>query len=269
MISAEYTLRKLYEVFEKEFKKTFSQNAIIGLSGGIDSALVAGVAINSIGKDKVKLYYMPYKTSSELSLIHAKEFCVKFNIDLEIVNITEIADLFFQLNNVNDKLRKGNIMSRLRMVTLFDKAKEHNGIVIGTTNKTEMLLGYGTWYGDMASSINPIGSFYKKEIIALSKEIGIPESIINKKPSADLWQNQTDEDELGFTYALVDEFFYDTIENNSNKEFLINKYGKDFIEKVGKRVLNNSFKRNLPKICYCNDDNISFNEIDEIIRKVI
>lgn len=269
MVNNLVTLDKLYNVFKENYNLIPSKKAIIGLSGGIDSSLVAAIAINCLGKDSVNLYYMPYKTSSEESLTDAKKLCEKFNINLNIIDITSVADAFFKLNSVDTNLRKGNVLSRIRMITLFDEAKKHDGIVIGTTNKTEMLLGYGTWYGDMASSINPIGYLYKRDVIKLSKEIGLPESIITKKPTADLWPNQTDEEELGFTYDLADDFFYHAIELNKSKEFLYEKFTKEFTDSIIKRVLNNSFKRSLPKILTYFDNQKNFTEIDKILKNII
>ncbi len=263
------TLSRLILSFEKEFNNIGAKKAVIGLSGGIDSALAAATAIKAIGKDNVLLYYLPYKTSSINSLNDAKKFCDTYNANLNIIEITEIADLFFKLNNVNDNLRKGNIMSRCRMVILFDKAKEYNGIVIGTTNKTELLLGYGTWYGDTASSINVLGNLYKKDVVALSKEIGIPESIISKPPTADLWQGQTDEEELGFSYNQADTFFYSAIELGIDKIKLYEIFGEKFVKKISKRVINNTFKRNLPIICNVYNNSLTFNEINEILKKTI
>ena len=160
-----------------------------------------------------------------------------------------MADAFINGQNNITPLRKGNIMARCRMICLFDKAAEFSGIVTGTTNRTELLLGYGTWYGDTASSINIIGELYKKEVYEVSRVAGIPESIISKAPTADLWAGQTDEQEIGFTYEFLDNLFYDIEQNKLNINQLYEKYNKADVDAVIKRVVRNSFKRSTPFIC--------------------
>ena len=215
------------------------------------------------------LYYLPYKTSSESSLADAKLLSEAIGVNFEIIDITPVAEAFFNITGDMDKLRKGNVMSRVRMITLFDRAKAYNGIVLGTTNKTELLLGYGTWYGDTASSINVLGNLYKKDVRKVSIAAGVPESIINKAPSGDLWPGQTDEDELGFTYEDADSFFYSAIELGLSNKELYALFGESFSKKISKRALNNSFKRNLPFICPVFNGQKGFKEIDDIFKKIL
>ena len=255
--------------FEKSFKRIPCEKAVIGLSGGIDSALAATVAAKALGTDRLLLYYLPYKTSSKESLKDAERLCASIGAELEIIDITPAADALFSMFGNMDKVRKGNVMSRLRMITLFDKAQANNGIVLGTTNKTELLLGYGTWYGDTASSINVLGSLYKKDVREVSKAAKVPDSIVLKAPSGDLWPGQTDEDELGFTYEEADSFFYGAIELGMSKESLYSLFGKDLAEKIAVRALNSSFKRRLPVICSPFAEEVDFNKIDEILKKII
>jgi len=163
---------------------------------------------------------------------------------------------------VDSKLRKGNVMARMRMVALFDMSSKHNAIVLGTSNKTELLLGYGTWYGDLASSINPIGDLYKTQVWDLSKYLGIPQKLIDKKPTADLWQGQTDEDELGFSYDEVDRLLYHMIDERRTIDELVKLgYNQSFISNVAERIRKNQFKRQLPVIA-----KISHRTIDRDFR---
>lgn len=235
--------------FKNAFNKTGAENAIIGVSGGIDSALACAVAVLAVGKDKVRGYFMPYKTSSEHSYNDALKLSEKYGFKLEVIDISVPADAFINMSENVTPLRKGNIMSRCRMITLFDKAAEHKGVVIGTTNRTELLLGYGTWYGDTASSINIIGELYKREVYGVSRAAKMVESIMEKAPTADLWPGQTDEQELGFSYELLDNLLYDIEQNNLNIEELYKKYEKNSVDKIIRRVTLNGFKRHTPFIC--------------------
>lgn len=258
-------LNNLINNFKTAFNKTGAENAVIGISGGIDSALASAVAVESLGKDKVKGYFMPYKTSSEESHKDALKLSEKYGFNLEEVDISEPADAFINISSDMTMLRKGNIMSRCRMVVLFDMAAKHNGIVVGTTNRTELLLGYGTWYGDTASSINIIGELYKREVYEVSRASGMVESIMQKVPTADLWPGQTDENELGFKYELLDNVLYDILENKLEKSKIYDKYGKDNVDKIIKRVKANCFKRHTPTICKSGIENRQ--KIDESLFK--
>lgn len=249
--------------FKNAFSKTGAENAVIGISGGIDSALSCAVACTALGKERVKGYFMPYKTSSEHSYTDALKLSEKYGFKLEVVDISSAADAFINLSNNITPLRKGNIMARCRMVILFDKAAEHNGVVAGTSNRTELLLGYGTWYGDTASGINIVGELYKREVYGVSAAAGMVESIMKKAPTADLWPGQTDETELGFTYELIDNILYDIEQQHSGRNELYKKYDKESVDKIIKRVISNSFKRHTAFICQSGIDKRS--NIDENI----
>ena len=168
-------LKDLINTFSENFRATKLDKAVIGISGGIDSALVSYIACAALGKENVLGYFLPFKTTVSSSQEDAIALSNTFGFNLKIINISEYVLAFFKSlglkidNNSSEedyllKLRKGNVMSRMRMITLFDQAQCNSGVVIGTTNRTEYLLGYGTWYGDMASSINPIGNLYKNEV---------------------------------------------------------------------------------------------------------
>jgi NAD+ synthase len=146
-------------------------------------------------------------------------------------------------------MRRGNKMARERMTILYDHSAAFNALVLGTSNKTELLLGYGTLHGDMASALNPIGDIYKSQVWQLSEEMGVPREIIEKKPSADLWAGQTDEQELGFTYREVDELLYHMVDLRMSREELISKgFAPAFIDTIYAKVQNSHFKRRLPII---------------------
>ncbi len=187
---------------------------VIGLSGGIDSALSATLAVEAVGKEKLFAILMPYKSSSESSIVDAMELVHKLGIEHKQVDISPMIDAYFPEITDKNRLRAGNKMARERMSILFDYAHKMNRLVLGTGNRTEISLGYTTLFGDSACSLNPLGQLYKSEVRQLSKILGIPDSIINKPPSADLWAGQTDEEEIGVTYAQVDHLLIQMIDNN-------------------------------------------------------
>ncbi len=277
------SVSKIIESFKSYFKTAGKDSAVIGLSGGIDSAVATMIAIEALSVSNVKAFFLPYKLSSDKSRVDAEAFADKFNLDLSIIDLTDIADQYFKLDiNKNiSKLRVGNCLSRLRMNILFDKAAEHNALVVGTSNKTEIILGYGTLYGDSASSINPVGDLYKFEIYELAKYFDIPVSIIDKEPTADLWENQTDEDELGFSYEDIDKLLYSILNERLDRKSILEKFDKKLVDDILKRVMNNAFKRKVPFICNMRDTesivmncevidskNKNSKNIDEIFRSI-
>lgn len=224
-------------------------NVILGLSGGIDSALVAFLAVRSLGKENVHCVMMPSSTSSADSLNHAKLVVDQLGCSSEIKPISAYADAYFNEQNEMSALRKGNVMARMRMITLYDTSAKKNALVLGTSNKTELMLGYGTQFGDMASAINPIGDLYKTQIWQLSEFLGVPHEIIHKKPSADLWVGQTDEQEMGFSYADADQILYQMIDLRlTNEEIILNGYEKSIVNKIRKMVKRSQYKRKLPLV---------------------
>ena len=204
-----------------EVGKTGAKKVVVGLSGGVDSALSAALAAEALGKDNVLGIKMPYKLSSEESLSHADELAAAVGIETITVDITPQIDAYFARFEDADKARRGNKMARERMTILYDHSARLGALVLGTSNKTELLLGYGTLFGDMASAVNPIGDLYKAQVWQLSADVGVPRSIIEKAPSADLTPGQTDEDDLGFSYEEVDRLLYAMIDLRYSRSDLL------------------------------------------------
>jgi NAD+ synthase len=237
--------QKLVNFIQQETKRIGVKKAVIGLSGGIDSAVSAFLTVNALGKENVLGVLMPYKTSSKASVTDAMEVVKKLEIDSKKIEITDMVDAFASVIGDKDMsgVRKGNIMARVRMIVLYDQSAKENAIVMGTGNKTEILLGYTTLFGDSACAINPMGCLYKTQVFDLAKHLGVPQTIIVKKPSADLWEGQTDESEMGLTYADVDKYlFYKIEERKSCSDLIKLGYKEDYIEKVDKIIAKNSFK---------------------------
>jgi NAD+ synthase len=221
--------------------------AVLGLSGGIDSAVVAYLAAEALGKENVLAVLMPYKTSSPKSAADAMLVVEQLGIRHELVEITPMVDPL--LDASMDPVRKGNVMARTRMIVLYDRSAREQGLVIGTSNKTEILLGYGTQFGDTACGLNPVGDLYKTQIWQLAEALGVPRAIIEKKPTADLWEGQTDEQELGFSYQLADRLLYAMVdEQRSDAELSERGFEPHLVEKVRRLIRRNQFKRLPPVI---------------------
>ncbi|WP_025209142.1 NAD+ synthase [Hippea sp. KM1] len=247
-IDCDVVFTYLVEFLRQEITKTGLVRAVLGLSGGIDSAVVAYLAKEALGKENVYAILMPYKLSSKESVEDALKVVEDTGINHKIFEITAPADAYIEQFEQMDKLRKGNVFARMRMITLFDHSSLYKALVVGTSNKTELLLGYGTWYGDMASSLNPIGDLYKNQIYQLARYLGVPESIIKKKPSADLWVGQSDEDELGFTYDEADVVLYHLYDLNCTVDEVVGLgFSEKLVKGIADRVRRNQFKR-LPPI---------------------
>lgn len=252
--------RKILTGFIKsEVTRVGFSRAVIGLSGGIDSALACYLAAEALGPDNVLAVRMPYKSSSADSLNHAALVIEDLKIPSLTVEITGMVDaLFAQFPDAN-ALRRGNAMARARMIVLFDQSAAFNGLVIGTGNKTEILLGYSTWYGDSASALNPVGDLYKAQVRQLSRAVGVPAPIVEKPPSADLWDGQTDEDELGFTYDDADKLLYLLVDQRYRPEDCVEAgFPRQFVENVVRRIQRNHFKRVMPPIAKLGNRTIGY-----------
>jgi len=247
-IDCEFISSYLIEFLRQEITKTGLKRAVIGLSGGIDSTVSAYIAKEALGRENVYGILMPYKLSSKDSVEDALKVVRETGIHHKIFEITEPADAYIEKFDEMDKVRRGNILARMRMITLFDHSHLYQALVVGTSNKTELLLGYGTWYGDMASSLNPIGDLYKNQIYQLGRYFNVPESIIKKKPSADLWVGQSDEEELGFSYDEADVILYHLFDLHYSIEEVVKLgFKEELVNGIFERVKRNQFKR-LPPI---------------------
>jgi NAD+ synthase len=244
---------------KSEITRVGMSRAIIGLSGGIDSALSCVLAVEALGQENVLAVRMPYKASSQDSLDHAQLLIDQLSIESKTIEITDMVEPLFKLDPQISKIRMGNIMARERMIILYDQSEVFKGLVIGTSNKTEILLGYSTMYGDSASAMNPIGDLYKTQVRQLSRAMNIPSPIIDKAPSADLWQGQTDENELGFTYEDVDKLLYLLVDQRySPQDAMDAGFNEKFINTVTTRIRRNQFKRMLPPIAKISNRTIGY-----------
>jgi NAD+ synthase len=243
-------LREILTGFiRNEVQKTGMARVVVGLSGGVDSALSAMLAAEALGAQNVLAVLMPYKSSNPDSQAHAEMVVQKIGLESLVVDITPQIDAYFERFPDADARRRGNKMARERMTILYDQSARWNGLVIGTSNKTELLLGYGTLHGDMASAINPLGDLYKTQVWALAEAIGVPSVIVAKEPSADLWVGQTDEGELGFTYREVDKLLYMMVDQRYTKpELVTSGFTETFIDRVALQIMTSQFKRRLPVI---------------------
>ena len=248
-INSAIARRMLTGFIKHEIEKIGLKRAVIGLSGGLDSALSAYLSAEALGAENVLAVRMPYRTSSEDSMSDAQKVIDALGLPNLTVPITEMSDPMFERFPQMSSGRKGNVMARLRMIILYDQSVEWGGLVMGTSNKTEFLLGYTTIYGDSGVALQPIADLYKTQVRQLARALDIPRSIIDKPPSADLWAGQTDEGELGFTYADVDQVLYLLVDERYTVDEVVEEgFSRAFVEGVWQRVKVNHFKRTMPNI---------------------
>ncbi len=242
-----------------EVTRVSMSHAVIALSGGLDSALSCVLAVEALGAENVLVVRMPYKASSKDSLDDAQLLIDQLGVLSKTIEITDMVEPLFMLDPQISKIRMGNIMARERMIVLYDQSEVFKGLVIGTSNKTEILLGYSTHYGDSASAMNPIGDLYKTQVRQLSRALNIPAPIIDKPPSADLWEGQTDESELGFTYEEVDKLLYLLVDQRySPQEAVETGFDEKFVNAVTTRIRRNQFKRMQPPIAKISNRTIGY-----------
>jgi NAD+ synthase len=234
---------------KSEITRVGYSRAVLGLSGGLDSSLSCFLAAEALGPENILALRMPYKTSSPDSMEHAQLVIDLLGVRSLTIPITEMVDPLFERFPDANQMRRGNAMARARMIVLYDQSEAFKGLVVGTGNKTEILLGYTTIYGDSANALNPIGDLYKTQVRQLSRAIGVPEQIIDKSPSADLWAGQTDEGELGFSYAEVDQLLYLLVDQRYSPQDCVEAgFQPEFVHQVVERVRRSHFKRVLPPI---------------------
>ncbi len=240
----------LTHFIREEVTKAGFQKVVVGISGGVDSALTAFLAVKALGKENVIGLSMPYRTSSRSSVEDARLVAEILEIEFHEIKITPQIDAYFQLFPDADNVRRGNKMARERMSILYDFAHWKGALVIGTSNKSELLIGYSTRWGDNAHDINPIGDLYKTQVWEMAEFVGVPERIVKKKPSADLWPGQTDEGEIGLSYRTLDQILIGYVDLRLRREELV-EIGFDpvVVDRVLTMVRNSQYKRKLPIIC--------------------
>jgi NAD+ synthase len=232
-----------------EVRKVGFERVVVGLSGGVDSALSAAIACAALGPENVLPILMPYRTSSPASAEDARAVCRWLGMQATVLDISAQIDAYFESLPDADRGRRGNKMARERMTILYDMSFAHRALVIGTSNKTELLLGYGTLFGDMASALNPLGDLYKTQVFALARSVDLPEQVLDKPPSADLWEGQSDEQELGFAYPIVDSLLYHMVdERRTRAELRALGFADGFVDDVARRVRGSQYKRRPPVI---------------------
>jgi NAD+ synthase len=251
--------RLIADFIRGQLRQAGFERAVIGLSGGIDSALVAYLVAEAIGAERLHCVLMPYRSSSPASRADAEEVVRRLGCSSELVEITPMVDGYFGTDGVAGAagpegldatpLRRGNFMARMRMSVLYDRSVTWRGLVVGTGNKTESLIGYTTLFGDSACAFNPVGDLYKSQVRQLSAAMGVPDEIIRKAPSADLWPGQTDETEAGFSYPELDRLLFWRIDRRrSVEECVALGYDRAMVERVDRMVAGAEFKRQVPPI---------------------
>jgi len=224
-----------------------ARGVVVGLSGGIDSAVAAALAVEALGRQRVLGLLLPYATSAPASLRDAQAVAQQLNIDTELLAISPMVDAFLAACPDADPIRRGNVMARARMIALYDRSARDGRLVLGTGNRTEALLGYTTIHGDNACALNPLGNLYKTEIRRLAAHLELPAAVLTKRPSADLWEGQADEDELGFTYAEADRLLHHLIDERlAPRQLESLGFDRELIERVNTLVARMRFKRVLP-----------------------
>ncbi len=258
-IDTDVARRLIADFIRGQLRQAGFERAVLGLSGGIDSALVAYLVAEAIGAADLHCVLMPYRTSSPASRGDAEEVVRRLGCSSEVVEITAMVDGYFGADGVAGAaglegldaapLRRGNFMARMRMSVLYDRSVTWRGLVVGTGNKTESLIGYSTLFGDSACAFNPVGDLYKSQVRQLSAAMGVPEAIIRKAPSADLWPGQTDETEAGFSYPELDRLLFWRIDKRrSVDECVALGYPREMVERVDRMVAGSEFKRQVPPI---------------------
>jgi NAD+ synthase len=258
-INTDLARRILVGFIHDEVYRTGLSRAVVGLSGGIDSALSCCLAAEALGPDSVLALRLPYKTSSQDSLDHAQMVIDWLGVQSETFDITALVDPLLATIPPEDARRRGNAMARARMVVWYDRSAATRALVIGTGNKTEILLGYTTLFGDSASALNPLGDLYKTQVRQLARAVGVPAPILDKPPTADLWPGQTDEGEMGLTYERVDQLLYWLVDQRYRPEECVAAgFERAFVERVLAMMRQNQFKRMPPIIAKLSNRTVGY-----------
>lgn len=246
-IDYSYVIERIVDFISQKVREANAEGVVIGISGGVDSATTAYLAASALGKERVLGLIMPYYRNRDVE--DARLVCSSLGIECREISIRPVVDSFTaQLGFQPDKKSLGNIMARTRMVLLYAHANQFNRLVLGTSNRSEFLTGYFTKWGDGASDYAPLINLYKTEVWEVAKLIGVPERIIKKKPTAGLWEGQTDEDELGISYRILDEILWRLVDLKKPKEEIARELGLSLekIEYVEDLVKRSEHKRRLP-----------------------
>jgi NAD+ synthase len=258
-INTDLARKILTSFLREEITRAGLTRAVVGVSGGVDSALSCFLAAEALGPANVLAIRMPHRLSSPDSLRHAQLVIDATGVKSLTVDITPMVDPLIAQFPKMDARRKGNIMARQRMIVLYDQSAECGGLVVGTGNKTEILLGYTTLFGDSACALNPLGDLYKTQVRQLARAIGVPDGIVAKAPTADLWAGQTDEGELGFTYADADKLLYLLVDERYNPDECVQAgFKRPLVERVVEIVRRNQFKRVLPPIAKLSNRTVGY-----------
>lgn len=241
--------RVLVAFLRDESRRAGFERLVIGLSGGIDSAVAALLAARAVGPSNVHAFALPARESSGESLEHARLVAEVGGLALTVREIGPAAEAMIASLGETTPLRRGNVYARMRMVALFDASSALHALVVGTSNKTELLLGYGTLHGDLASALNPLGDLWKCQVRELARSLGVPAAVVDKPPSADLWPGQTDESDLGFTYAEADAILHRLVDRRASPEQVVAEgFAEATVRKIVKTVVRTQFKRRPPMI---------------------
>ena len=264
-LDADAVLNLCRSFIRAQFTSTGAERAVLGISGGIDSALVAHLLVEALGPERLIGVVMPYSTSASSSRADALQIVEKLGCAVEEVPITNAVDSMIHSlpdGGATTPIRRGNIAARARMTALYDRSALHHGLVAGTGNKTEYLIGYTTLHGDAACAFNPIGDLYKSQVRLLAAHLGVPEHIIAKAPSADLWPGQTDESEGGFDYPTLDRILLRLVDRRQSvAETVAEGFEIGLVERVRGMILASEFKRLLPPIATIGKPNRSIDHL--------
>ena len=248
-INEPFVEKVLTAFIKDELNKFNYKRGIVGLSGGLDSAVCAYLAVKALNPDNVIALILPYGQSFSKDVKDAQEIARLLSIKSKIIDISPMVDVYFSKYPTQNKIQKGNKMARERMSVLYDFSSREKALILGTSNKTELLLGYGTIHGDMACAINPLGDLYKTQIRQLAQYLGVPGKVQKKIPSAGLWTGQTDEKEIGLMYDEIDKILFQLVDKRIRpKEVISSGFEKKTVEKIVRLIKNSEFKRKLPPI---------------------